>query len=721
MIKPILSLGLMLFATGCSQFGQTNQAAKNYVNPFVGTTVLTNSADLGYVPPWRTWNGLNAPSATVPFAMVQAGPLTTYGSGSGYEYEVNTIKAFVQTSNTQWGRQNIPILPLQGNDFTADDFASGFSHTNESAHPGYYQVFLERYKINTEITATRRVACYRFTYQGGQEKKLAFDLVHSGGGSSDWDLQPAGDHAVSGKQGGLYFYAVLNHRIKSIDTYKRNPNPPNIRRSGQGAGGRRRISGNIDVPVISFKNENKPLELKIALSYTSIEAAKHNLEIEIADKSFNRVHKEADKTWEAILNKVQVTGGSDREKELFYSCLFRQFWFPCVTSDAGVEPENMASPALWDVFRTQLVLLDMLVPDVSNDIINSMLRGSARSGFLPTSFHGDFGSAYITGSYLRGIRGFDVQKAYSYMLNNANTADGNRARPHSKEYLELGYVPEVNIAHPVTETKSTAGTTKTLEFAYSDYSIAQLAKALGDTNVYNQMMKRSKNYTNVFDRETELMRGRLADGTWVTPFDTFYPYYEFMYREANAWEASFYVPQDTQGLISLYTSPADFEQKLDDLFTIPWKGYAEDNLSCFLGQFCMGNQPDIGYPYLYYFINKPEKAQAILTKLLTHYYGMGPEGLALPGMDDEGSLTGWYVFNAMGLYPYSPADPQYIVSVPIFDKISITLSNGKIFTIVKKGKGTNIDKITIDGKPLDGWFVNHADMLQGKELDIYLK
>ncbi len=382
---------------------------------------------------------------------------------------------------------------------------------------------MDRYHINAELTAARRCAYYKFIYQGGQEKKLAFDLVHAGGGSSSWDLQPAGDHAVSGKQGGFYFYAVMNHRIKSIDTYKRDRNQPDIPRSGQGAGGQRRISGKIDVPVISFENESEPLEVEIALSYTSIEAAKHNLKAEIADKSFNQVRQEANKTWEAILNRIQVSGGSEKEKELFYSCLFRQFWFPNVSSDAGADAENLGNPALWDVFRTQLVLLDMLVPDVSNEIINSMLHHSARSGFLPTSFHGDFASAYITGSYLRGIRGYDVQKAYGYMLNNANTANGNRARPHNKEYLESCYVPEANIAHPVTETKSTAGTTKTLEFAYSDYAVAQLAKALGDTNVYNRMMKRSKNYRNVFDPETELMRGRLADGTWCMPFDPYYP------------------------------------------------------------------------------------------------------------------------------------------------------------------------------------------------------
>ena len=718
MNKSIFSFGLMLFAA-CS--AQAQKQPVDYVNPFLGTTVLTDSADLGYVSTFRTWNGLNAPAATVPFAMAQATPVTTYGSGSGYEYEVKTIKAFVQSSNTQWGKQNIPLMPLEGSNFTADDFASSFSHADESAHPGYYQVLLERYHINAEVTTARHSAYYRFTYQDGHEKKLAFDLVRAGRGSSSWDLQQAGDHAVSGKQGRVWFYAVLNHRIKSIDTYKRNPNQSAASRPGQRAGGRGRLTGNTDVPIISFENGNEPLEVKLALSYTSLAAAKQNLEAEIAAKSFDQVRKEASESWAAVLGKIQVTGGTEREKELFYSCLFRQFWFPSLTSDVGADPENLESPALWDVFRTQLVLLEMLVPDVNSQIINSMLRGSARSGFLPTSFHGDFASAYITGSYQRGIKGFDVQKAYRYMLKNADTADGNRARPHDKEYLALGYVPEANIAHPVTETKSTAGTTKTLEYAYSDYAVGQLAKALGDNDVYNQMMKRSKNYKNVFDPETELMRGRLADGSWYKPFDPFYPYYEFMYREANAWQASFFVPQDTPGLISLYKSPADFEQKVDDLFTIPWKGYGVANLSCFLGQFCMGNQPGFGYPYLYYFVNKPEKSQAILNKLLSHYFGMGPEGLALPGMDDEGSMTGWYVFNAIGVYPYSPADPQYIVSVPIFDKIAMTVGSGKTFTIVKRGQGKNIDKITLGGKPLDGWFVNYDDMLQGKEMDIYLK
>lgn len=723
-----------------------------YVNPFLGTTALTDSAELGYNPPWRTWNGLTGPAATVPFAMVQVVPVTTYGSGSGYEYEVNTIKAFAQTSGTDWGQLNIPIMPLEGHNFTADDFASSYSHAKEKAHPGFYSVVLDRYHIKAELTATKRCAFHKYTYLDGQDKKLAFDLVHSGGGSSTWKFNITGDNIVTGQQGGLYFYAVTNLKIDSFNIYKRNPNQPDIPPSGQGAGGQHKLTGDIDIPVVSFEKSNKPLEVKIGISRVSPEGAKLNYTTEIAHKSFSEVYKEADNSWETLLDKVKVTGGNERQKMLFYSCLYRQFWYPSITSDAdgktviyhrsrrdpgdgskaSIEKkdtfpgfETYSSPAFWDVFRTQLVMLDMVSPKVSNAIIKSLiLTGEHSDGFLPTSFHGDFASSFITGAYLRGIKDYDVKKAYQLMLDNANTPTGGSVRgprPHNGQYLKLGYVPEANIINPVTETVSTAGTTKTLEFAYSDYSIALMAKALGDCSTYKLMLKRSQNYKNVFDPETELMRGRLADGSWYAPFDPEYPYYEFMYREANAWQASFFVPQDTKGLISLYKSPADFERKVDSLFTIPWGGFAKDNLSCFLGQFCMGNQPDFNYPYLYYFVNKPEKSQAILSKLLSDYFGMGPERLALPGMDDHGSLTGWYVFNAMGIYPYSPADPQYIVSVPIFDKIEITLGNGKTFTINKKGSGKNIDHLTIGGNPINDWFVNFKDMSKGEALNIFTK
>ncbi|MFD2864563.1 GH92 family glycosyl hydrolase [Mucilaginibacter antarcticus] len=746
-MKKIRNLVWAVIALPALSYAQTKARLTSYVNPLMGTTVLTDPALLGYDPPWRTWNGLTGPGATLPHGMVQVVPVTTYGSGSGYEYEVKTIKAIAQTSGNHWGDLNIPIMPLEGSSFTADDFESTFSHATEKVRPGYYEVMLDRYKIKAELTATKRVAYHRYTYTGGKEKKLAFDLVHAGGGSSTWELNKAGDNIVVGKQGGLYFYAVINHKIKSIDINNRNPNQPGVPRSGQGAGGQRKITGNIDVPVISFEPSDKPLEIKIALSRVSAEGAKRNYDTEIANKTFDQVYKEADAIWEKTLNKVKVTGGTDKQKTMFYSCLYRQFCVPSVTSDADgkialggggrrqnagdaaprdtvVGFETYASPAIWDVFRTQLVVMDLLQPDVSNNIIKSMILSGERSGFLPTSFHGDFASSYIAGAYARGVRDYDVQKAYRLMLNNANTAtsDGIRGpRPHNAQYLKLGYVPEVNIPNATTETVSTAGATKTLEFAYSDYSVAKLAKVLGDNQTFNTMMKRSQNYKQVFDAKTGFMRGRLADGSWVTPFNPSYPYYEYMYREANAWQASFFVPQDTKGLIALYKSPKAFELKVDSLFSEKWGGYAKDNLSVFMGQFCMGNQPGFTSPYLYYFINKPEKSQAILTKLLSDYFGMGPEGLALAGMDDYGSLTGWYVLNAMGIYPYSPADPEYIVSVPIFDKVEMQLGNGKTFTINKKGSGKNISKINIGGQPLKGWFVNQDDISKGKALDIYTK
>lgn len=730
-IKSLIIAGIMLPAF---IYGQNKVRLTNYVNPLMGTTVLTDSTLLGYNPPWRTWNGLTGPGATVPHGMVQVVPVTTYGSGSGYEYEVKTIKAIAQTSGNHWGDLNIPIMPLEGSNFTADNFASSYNHSNEVAHPGYYQVMLDRYKIKAEFTATKRAAYHKYTYTGGQDKKLAFDLVHTGGGSSTWELNKSSNFTITGKQGNLYFYAVMNHRIKSIDISKRNPNQPNVPSSGQGAGGQRKLTGNIDIPVVSFENSDKPLEVKIGISRVSPEGAKANYNTEIANKSFDQVYKDADEKWEQLLSKIKVTGGTKKQKIMFYSCLYRQFCPPNVTSDADGKIagerdtipgfETYSSPAIWDVFRTQLPVLDLIQPDVSNNIIKSMILNGERSGFLPTSFHGDFSSVFIAGAYARGIRDYDVKKAYRLMLNNANTptGDGTKGpRPHNAQYLKLGYVPEANIQNPTTETVSTAGTTKTLEFAYSDYSIAQMAKALEDNDTYKTMMNRSQNYRKVFDIQTGFMRGRLADGKWVTPFDPNYPYYEFMYREANAWQASFFVTHDTKGLISLYKSPKDFELKIDSLFSVPWGGYAKDNLSVFLGQFCMGNQPDFTYPYLYYFLNKPEKSQAILTKLLSDYFGMGPEGLALAGMDDYGSLTGWYVLNAMGIYPYSPADPEYIVSVPIFDKVEIQLGSGKTFIINKKGIGKNISKITIGGAPLHGWFVKYDDMSKGKQLDIYTK
>jgi putative alpha-1,2-mannosidase len=213
------------------------------------------------------------------------------------------------------------------------------------------------------------------------------------------------------------------------------------------------------------------------------------------------------------------------------------------------------------------------------------------------------------------------------------------------------------------------------------------------------------------------MRGRLPDGKWITPFDPLFPYYEYMYREANAWQSSFFAPQDVKGLIGLYPSRGAFEKKLDDLFSIPWNGVEAYNLSVFIGQYCHGNQPDHGYPFMYYFVGKQQKTQALLNHILDHFYDMGKERLAYAGMDDAGEMSSWYVFNAMGLYPFSPADAAYLVTVPLFDKVQLKVGEAPC-TIVRMGSGNRIGEITCKGRKLDGYFIPHADVADGETLTI---
>jgi predicted alpha-1,2-mannosidase len=683
----------------------------DYVNTFLGTAPLTNPADIGFKPPWRVWAGLVFPGASVPNAMVQLSPITKFGSGAGYEYENPQIYAFAHTNKGHWNLCNIPILPVSG-DVNAADFGSTFSHKNESAHPGYYQVFLERYGINAELTSTLRTGYHRYTYKDNtKSKKLIVNLAVSNERIKDWKFEQDGDNAFKGYQVAsekVFFYAVSNYKIKGIEMLK-----------GEKA----------NLPVVDFVNGSKPVEIKIGLSFVSIENAKENLEKELGDRSFNAVKAEASATWEKLLSKIQVSGGTERQKELFYSCLYRSFLWPALRSDVNGEyPDAKGTtvkadfryytlPSLWDDYRNKLVLLGMISPDVTVDVIRSLIDRGEKTGFIPTFFHGDHAAAFIAGSYMRGLRGYDIKSAYNLLLRNATLEGGTR--PYIREYMDNGYISDPDVANPVVETKGKAGVTKTLEYAYDDYSVALLAKELGDQPNYDMLIKRSKNYKNMFDPSTELMRGRLDNGDWVKNFNPQYPYYEYMYREANAWQSSFFAPHDTEGLIALYKSKADFEQHLDSLFTIPWNpNYIAENINSFIGQYCQGNQPDHGFAYLYYFVGKQEKSQAILNTIMSRFYGMGEDGLALSGMDDAGEMSSWYVFNAIGLYPYSPADPSYIVSVPLFQKTTFQLNEGNTLTILKKNSGDRITSITYDGRKIDGYFVAHSDLEAGKELVI---
>lgn len=706
-INTIL-IGLLVLITSCSS--SVEKRLTDYVNPFLGTATLWDSIDLGYNPTRRAWGAEVFPGSSLPNAMVQVSPVTLFRSGSGYQYEDTVIYAFTHTNKGHWNLCHIPLMPATGT-FAPDDYKSAYNHKNESAHPGYYQVFLERYDINAELTSTLRCAYHKYTYKEGQPKKLIADLSISNEGVRNWSISQENENIFKGFQETgekMYFYAISNHKIEKIDSLRNDKKV---------------------ISIVNFIDNDKPepLELKIGFSFVSIENAKANLEAEIAEKSFTEIRDEATDTWEDLLSKIIVSGGTEKQRGLFYSSLYRSFLWPALRSDVNGDFTDVkgqvvnkgfqyyTDPSFWDDYRNKLVLLGMISPTVAVDVINSITDKGEKTGFMPTFFHGDHASAFVAGSYLRGLRGYDINSAYNLVLKNA-TVPGSR--PHLAEYIEKGWISEMDLENPVLETVAKAAVTKTQEYSYDDYAVALLAKELNDKDNYEMLMKRTSNYKNLFDPSTELMRGRLENGEWIKKFDPEFPYYEYMYREANGWQSAFFAPHDPEGLIALYKSKDDFETKLDSLFTIPWKGYEAHNLTGFIGQYCHGNQPDHSAPYMYYFVDKQEKAQAILDSCMNHFYGMGKEGLALSGMDDAGEMSAWYVFNAIGLYTFSPADAEYIISVPLFDKVVFTLDKDTKFTILKEGTGKKITNITYGGEKIDGYFITHDQLKQGKDLVI---
>lgn len=705
----IYIISLILF-TNCENQSRLTE----YVNPFLGTATLWEKEDLGYErkKEARTWGAETFPGATLPNAMVQVSPVTQYRSGAGYQYEDSVIYGFSHTNKGHWNLLHVPMLPVVGK-VSPSDYCSPFSHENETAHPGYYQVYLIRYGVNVELTSTLRCAYHKYTYRKDDDKALLVDIRRSNNAVTEWNIEKSGEKVLTGYQAGegkIYFYGITNYPIADVTMEKDDKH---------------------EVAIVRFVDSKgtQPLEMKIGFSFVSVENAKMNLEQEMLNKDFAQVAREADNTWEKLLSKIKVSGGTDREKNLFYSCLYNSFKWPALRSDVNFDYTDIqgnvvnngfnyyTNPSFWDDYRNKLILLGMLSPEVTTDVIKSIIdKGEKSNGYMPTFFHGDHASTFISGSWLRGLHDFDLNRAYKLILKNA-TVPGEGGRRYLDEYIERGWIAEKDTVNVPTQDEYKGAVTKTVEYAYDDYAVALVAKELGDEANYKLLMKRSENYKTLFDPSTGFWRGKIDDGSWIKDFDPYYPYYQYMYREANAWNALFFAPHDPEGMIKLYPDNAAVEAKLDSLFTEPWRGYEVDNMTGFIGNYCHGNQPGHSIPYTYYFIGKQEKAQAVLDSLMGHYYDMGQDKLAYAGMDDAGEMSSWYVFNAIGLYTYSPADAEYIVTVPLFDKVTFELQ-GKPFTITKQGSGKKIRQITCGGKVIDGYFVSHALLQEGKELVI---
>ena len=727
------------------------QGVTQYVNPFMGTTTLWTPEELGFQPKpgERQWGAETFPGAALPNAMVQLTPVTMYRSGSGYQYEDSLIYGFAHTSKGHWNLLHLPVLPIttEGKP-KPNDYRSHFSHSQEEAHPGYYRVFLDRYNVNVELTSTLRCGYHRYTFEKVKKGKgekggkgILVDIARSNNMPRRWEVKQAGPRAIEGYQDGegrIYFYGELSENIESMESQSSTFS------SWSGNSPRQEGRQNRPVTMVWLKNDKvsqrkdlgeNVVELKIGFSFVSIENAKENLQAELAGKSFDEVRGNADKIWEDILAHIQVDGGTEAERTMLYSTLYRTFLFPHLRTDVNGEHRSegrdghvvktdwnyYTNPSFWDTYRNKLILLGMITPNVARDIIRSCIeRGENRGGYMPTFFHGDHASTFVAGSWLRGIRDFDLSRAYALMLKSA-TVPGRGGRPYLDEYLERGWISEKDTVNVPTGDEYKGAVTKTVEYAYDDYATALVARELGDKENEQLLLRHSQNYKTLFDPSTGFWRGKVlrdGKGVWIEDFRPNYPYYQYQYREADAWNSLFFAPHDPEGMVALYPSKEAVERKLDSLFTQPNGGYLAFNCTGYLGSYCHGNQPGHSIPYTYYFADRQEKAQHVLNTLMHKYYGMGKEGLAYAGMDDAGEMSSWFVLNAIGIYTYSPADPEYIVTVPLFDRVHFTLGGGQSFDIVREGKGEKIKAITIGGQPLKGWFVKHQDLAEGKELRI---
>lgn len=698
-----------------------------YVNPFIGTGAVHGSL-----------SGNNYPGATLPFGMVQLSPDTReapdWAQASGYDYNDTTIYGFSHTRLSGTGASDLIDLLLMPT--TSGKTSSAFSHKQEKAHPGYYQVLLADESINAELTATTRTGIHRYSYPKGKDAQLIIDLNHSANKES-WNrriinsqIRLVNDRAIEGyriitgwaKLRKVYFYMEFSAPIVSAalrDGDRRYEDVPLINGSDLHA-------------LLRFgKLDGQPLVCKVALSPVSTANARLNMKEEATHWEFDRYAADADACWEKELSKIAADGGILR-KELFYTALYHTMLQPNTFSD--VNGEYMAAdytvrklPAgethyttfsLWDTFRAAHPLYTMIAPDRVADFVNSMIRQYDSYGYLPIwqlwgqdnyCMIGNHSIPVIVDAVLKGLPGIDTKKAYEAVRNSSLISHPNSPFHVWEKY---GYMPE-NI--------QTQSVSITLEQAYDDWCVAQLAKKLGKEDDYQHFLRRSEFYRNLYNSDTHFFQPKNDKGEWIEPFDPYkyganggYPF-----TEGNAWQYYWYVPQNIPALIDLTGGTKAFEQKLDTFFTSHHhSGELNDNASGFVGQYAHGNEPSHHVAYLYNYAGQPRKTQKYVHHIMTELYNNTSSGYA--GNDDCGEMSAWYIFSAMGFYPVNPANGEYSIGTPAFENCTLKLPNGKEFHINasrKSPKEFYVRSIKLNGKPLKGFVLTHQEIMNGGAIE----
>ncbi len=720
------SIFTFMLTTGDIKAGEHTQ----YVKPFIGTGAVHGSL-----------SGNNYPGATVPFGMIQLSPDTReapdWAQASGYDYNDQTIYGFSHTRLSGTGASDLIDLLLlpTSNGHTS----SAFSHTTEKAQPGYYQVMLTDEGINAELTATTRTGIHRYSYPNGKEAQLIIDLDHSANKGS-WNrriinsqIRIVNDHAIEGyriitgwaKLRKVYFYIEFSSPILSSslrDGDRRYENTPVINGS------------NLHAMLRFGKLNGKPLICKVALSPVSTDNARLNLKQEASHWDFNQYITNADRLWEKELEKISIQG-TGLQKTIFYTALYHTMIQPNTISD--VNGEYMAADyttrqlsaneihyttfSLWDTFRGAHPLYTLLNADRVTDFVKSMIRQYEYYGYLPIwqlwgqdnyCMIGNHSIPIIVDAILKGIPGIDIEKAYEAVYNSSVISHPNSPFEVWEKY---GYMPE-NI--------QTQSVSITLEQAFDDWCVAQLAKKLGKNGDYERFIKRSAFYRNLFNPETGFFQSRNDKGEWIEPFDPYkyganggYPF-----TEGNAWQYFWYVPQNIPDLIALTGGNKAFTAKLDTFFTVSHQsGELNDNASGFVGQYAHGNEPSHHVAYLYTCAGEPWKTQKYVAHIMNNLYNDTSSGYA--GNDDCGEMSAWYIFGALGFYPVNPASGEYIIGTPMLEEATIHLHDGKTFAIKaprKKGNEIYIRSIKLNGKKHTKNYITHQDILNGGTLEFVM-
>ncbi len=706
------------------------QNLTRWVNPFIGTGAVQSSL-----------TGNNYPGATVPFGMVQLSPDTReapdWAQASGYDYNDSIIYGFSHTRLSGTGASDfIDILLFPT---ISDKRKSTFTHQHEQARPGYYQVLLKDEKIQAELTASVHVGVHRYTCSDGDQLKLWLDLDHSANKGS-WNrriiqsqLRMVSPTVVEGyriitgwaKLRKIYFHLEFSQPILSNQLYDGNrmyENTPVI-------------NGTELRGLFCFdKKWNKELICKVALSPVSIENARLNMATEVPGWDFEYIARAAETSWEKELKKI-IIQGTDLQKKIFYTALYHTMVQPNTMSD--VNGEYMASDyvtrsvakgevhystfSLWDTFRAAHPLYTLIHTHRIPDFVKSMMRQYDYYGYLPVwqlwgqdnyCMIGNHSIPVIVDAVLKGVAGVDEEKAYEAVFNSSIVSHPNSPFEVWEKY---GYMPE-NI--------QTQSVSITLEQAFDDWCVAQLAKRLGKEKDYNHFMKRSAFYRNLFNSKTGFFQPKNDKGEWIEPFDPYkyganggYPF-----TEGNAWQYFWYVPQNIPDLISLTGGNKAFVAKLDTFFTVSYQsGALNDNASGFVGQYAHGNEPSHHVAYLYACAGEPWKTQKYVAYIMNELYNDSSSGYA--GNDDCGEMSAWYVFGALGFYPVNPVSGEYVIGTPMLEEAVIQLPGRKTFTVKAPRKEDNevyICSMKLNGEKYTKNYITHQDIMKGGILEFVM-